>query len=132
LTTALKALIKAAADISNIEFSSEIDELAKRLPKAAEINLYRIVQEAVNNVVKHSQATEASVSLKQNGRTLDLTIEDNGRGFAPDAENPNYGLGLVGISERAKMLDAQYEINSSEKGTTIKLQMNLPAQKNGK
>jgi len=102
------------------------------LPKAAEINLYRIVQEAVNNVVKHSEATKASVSIKQNGRTLDVTIEDNGKGFAPDDENPNRGLGLVGIGERAKMLDAQYEINSSKKGTTIRLQMKLPEQENGK
>lgn len=132
LTIALKTMIKAAADTSNVGFVIEIDNLAKQLPKAAEINLYRIVQEAVNNVVKHSEATKASVSIKQNGRALDLTIDDNGKGFAPDDENPNRGLGLVGIGERAKMLDAQYEINSSEKGTTIRLQMKLPEQENGK
>ena len=82
--------------------------------------------------MKHSEATKASVRLKINGRVLNLKIRDNGKGFAPDSENPNRGLGLVGIGERAKILDAEYEIDSTEKGTTIKLQMNLPAQKNGK
>ena len=57
LTLALKAMIKATADISNIDFSTEIDELAKLLTKEAEINLYRIVQETLNNIVKHSEAT---------------------------------------------------------------------------
>ena len=127
LTTALKAMIKTAAEASNVEFSIEIDELGKQLQKAVEINLYRIAQEAVNNILKHSQATKASVVFGKNGRSLDVTIEDNGIGFALDSVNTNRGLGLVGIGERAKMLDAQYEINSTEKGTTIRLQMNLPA-----
>ncbi len=124
LTTALRTMVESIADASNIEFTTEIDTLDGELPKEAEINLYRIVQEALNNVVKHSAATRASVSLKKNGRVLTLFIEDNGKGFVLDAENGRRGLGLVGIGERAKMLNAQHEVRSTQGGgTKIYLQM---------
>ncbi len=131
LTVALNNMIKSVADASRIEFTSDIDELNGVLSKGAEINLYRIVQESLNNVIKHSKATKASVSLKKNSTVLDLTIEDNGKGFSLATEKRNSGLGLIGMGERAKMLNAQYEIRSiAEKGTTIHLQMNLHEQKN--
>ncbi len=64
--------------------------------------------------------------LKKNSTVLDLTIEDNGKGFSLATEKQNSGLGLIGMGERAKMLNAQYEIRSlADKGTTIHLQMNL-------
>jgi ligand-binding sensor domain-containing protein/signal transduction histidine kinase len=127
LTAALKTMIESVADVSNIAFTTEIDELDGELPKAAEINLYRIVQEALNNVVKHSAATKVRVSLKKTGRSLDVVVEDNGKGFATDAKRPTPGLGLVGINERARMLHARHEIRSAPgKGTTVVLQMNLP------
>ncbi len=131
LTVALSTMIKSVADASRIEFTSDIDELNGELSKGDEINLYRIIQEALNNVVKHSKATTANVSLKITERILHLTIEDNGKGFSLSSERRNSGLGLVGMGERAKMLNAQYQIRSlAEKGTTIHLQMNLHEQKN--
>ncbi len=61
---------------------------------------------------------------------MNLTVKDNGKGFSLSSERQNSGLGLVGMGERAKMLNAQYEISSlAEKGTTIHLQMNLLKQK---
>jgi signal transduction histidine kinase len=126
LTTALRTVIKSAAGSSNIEFTAEIDELDGELSKEAEINLYRIVQEAINNIVKHSEATRSGVSLKKNRGIIDLLIEDNGKGFSPDSEKRAFGLGLVGIGERAKMLNAKHEVRSApEKGTSIHLQMVL-------
>lgn len=130
LTTALRTMISSAADASNIEFVADICELDGELPKEAEINLYRIVQEAVNNVVKHSAATTATVTLRKSGQHLELLVADNGRGFSPDAGRPARGLGLVGISERAKMLGAQHEVRTTvEHGTTVSLQMTLTGTK---
>ncbi len=122
LTRALRALAKSASEASGIEFSSEIDELGERLSKEAEVNLYRIVQEASNNIIKHSGAARASVSIKKNNDSLEMTIRDDGKGFAVSASaNENRGLGLIGMSERAKILNAEYEINSNQRGTKIKL-----------
>lgn len=125
LTTALETMIEAAEISSKIKFETQIEDVDDALSKEAEINLYRIVQECLNNILKHSGATKAGVSLKKDGEIVNLRIEDNGVGF--DAENsfePKGGLGLTGIAERAKMLNAQYKINSiPNSGTIISLQI---------
>jgi signal transduction histidine kinase len=131
LKTALETMIRSVESSSKIEFSSDIDKTDGKISKEAEINLYRVVQESLSNIVKHSEAGEARVSLKINGQVLTLTIDDNGKGFEQGAEKRSGGLGLVGIGERAKILGARYEIRSApEKGTNIFLQMNLLPQKN--
>lgn len=126
LTTALETMINSVADATSIKFSAEIDAVDNVLSKESEVNLYRIVQEALNNVVKHSGASSALVALKKNGKILDLKIEDDGRGFTLDAENRKRGLGLTGIAERARMLNAEHEIQSADgAGTSIQLHINL-------
>ncbi|HTH51143.1 MAG TPA: PAS domain S-box protein, partial [Pyrinomonadaceae bacterium] len=85
-----------------------------RLSPELETNLYRIVQEALNNILKHADATEVSVTLNQNDREMVLVIEDNGRGFDHEttAASPTGGLGLVGMRERATVLGGRIEIES--------------------
>ena len=127
LTAALETMIETAENSSHIKFETKIEDVDDALSKEAEINLYRVVQECLNNILKHSGATKAVVSLRKDGDVLDLQIEDNGKGF--DMENsfkPKSGLGLTGIAERAKMLNAQYKINSTpNSGTIISLQILL-------
>ena len=127
LTTALETMIEAAESSSEIQFETKIEDVDDALTKEAEISLYRIMQECLNNILKHSDATKVGVSLKKNGDVVNLQIEDNGKGF--DAENSfkqKSGLGLTGIAERAKMLNAQYKISSiPNAGTTVSLQINL-------
>lgn len=126
LSMALKTMIAAMADASNIGFVAEIDNIDGKLSKEGEINLYRLIQEALNNVVKHSGASKSRVLLKMAGLVLDLRIEDDGKGFSPDSATQRSGLGLVGMGERARLLNAQYEIESAtDKGTTIHLRMTL-------
>lgn len=93
----------------------------KRLLPEIEINLYRIAQEALNNVAKHAKATNISVLLETPGNEIVLIIEDNGIGFeATEKANKTTGLGLVGMSERALLIDGVVEIESAKgKGTTI-------------
>jgi signal transduction histidine kinase len=74
-----------------------------RLSLAIEVNLYRIVQEALNNIYKHAQASNVSVSLQKPEDKIVLIIEDDGVGF--DIEENAYkaeGLGLIGMGERAR------------------------------
>jgi ligand-binding sensor domain-containing protein/signal transduction histidine kinase len=124
LTKALDAMVKAVSDSSDIRFTTDITDLDSVLPKGAEINLYRIVQESLNNIIKHSAATEASVIVKKDARSIHIEIRDNGKGFVPGSSNDSAagGLGLVGIAERAKILGARCEIHSAPgKGTIISI-----------
>lgn len=127
LTTALETMIEQADESSEIEFKSEIEDVDDTLSKEAEINLYRIVQESLNNILKHSKASEVKIKLGRNNGHLDLSIEDNGKGFlVAEKTEKKRGLGLTGIAERAKMLNANYEIRSNEgKGTTVNLQVKV-------
>jgi PAS domain S-box-containing protein len=105
------------------EFKCVGDIKADLLPEI-EINLYRIVQEALNNVCKHAKAGFVSVLLDAPDGNLSLIIEDDGVGFVPKKQ-PNVtdedrGLGLVGMKERAELLGGSFEIETSPgNGTTI-------------
>ena len=80
---------------SGIEFNTEITEEALELPEETAINIYRIAQECLNNIVRHSEAQRADLELRRTGRSLLLSIRDHGKGFDRTASRP--GLGLNGI-----------------------------------
>ncbi|MBK8810069.1 MAG: hypothetical protein IPN69_04980 [Acidobacteria bacterium] len=126
LKTALETMIEQAEKASDIHFMTEIDNVDETLTKENEINLYRVVQESLNNILKHSGAREAEIRIFRNNGNLHLSIKDDGRGFVVGYEAGIRGLGLAGIAERAKMLNAEYEIRSTEgKGTTVSLVVDL-------
>ncbi|MGH9939936.1 MAG: sensor histidine kinase, partial [Blastocatellia bacterium] len=131
LTKALQSMLDRVAEASEIKFHYEVDSLEGLFSKEAEMNLYRIVQESVNNVLKHSRATEAEIKIARNGRNLLLRVADNGQGFAPDAdaEKAGRGFGLTGIAERARMLGGAYSIKSAPgEGTTIHIAIDVAQQ----
>jgi PAS domain S-box-containing protein len=98
------------SSLKNIRFLPEV-----------ETNLYRIVQEALNNISKHAAATQVEVTLKKRRNALILIIEDNGKGFQPeDRPNPDKGIGLLGMQERIGLLGGTFEIESTPgKGTGL-------------
>jgi PAS domain S-box-containing protein len=101
----------------------ELDE--NEIPPSLKILIYRIVQEAINNVVKHSGADTLKLSLASNKRIIELTIEDNGEGFNVQKvlqdNGHKRGLGLQTIRERTELFNGSLDIKSNrEKGTTIR------------
>lgn len=117
----------------NIEFKATgMKDL--KLDDDTEINLYRIVQEALNNIVKHAKASEVSVRLIASHPTLRLRITDNGVGF--DKNHYATGLcqtshlGLLGMAERADLLEGSFDIKSQPKHGT-KIVLEVPYQKIG-
>jgi signal transduction histidine kinase len=130
LTLALKDILQKMSESSVIDVTGDVDELAGLLPPEAEINLYRIVQEGVNNVVKHAGATAAHVEVRPNGGHLLVRIADNGRGFLADATDglsEDGGFGLAGIRERARILGGTCTIHSAPgRGTVIQVTVPLP------
>jgi signal transduction histidine kinase len=95
-----------------------------------EIALFRIVQEAISNILRHSQATQAYVELRYLPQLLQLTVRDNGNGFSTGQQldhNSQGGLGLVGMRERAILIGANLKIISSPgEGCTVDLSLPLP------
>ena len=89
-----------------------------RVPTEVETALYRIVQEALTNIVKHAQASAVSIVLARSGTAITAVIEDDGRGFAPRSDGD--GLGLLGMGERLALLGGRLKIESSPgAGATI-------------
>ena len=127
LTKAVEALARTSAACSHIGFTAEIDNIDGFFPQESEINFYRIVQESVNNIVKHSEATLASVSVQRDPERLRLIIRDNGKGFAPGGDRPDRratGFGLIGIRERVQLLGGNTVIQSAPgRGTTMSIEI---------
>lgn len=121
LTNTLEYMLKSVKSSSAINFSSEIENVDGVLSKDAEIVFYRIAQETLNNVIKHSEARNALFSVKPTDDGLEFVCRDDGKGFDTEAakNSPASGLGLNGIAERVKILKGEYEINSETGKFTV-------------
>jgi signal transduction histidine kinase len=135
LTRAVESMVKRVAEPSGIRCMCRLDSVDGLFSKDSEIGLYRIVQEGVNNVVRHSGASEARVEMHRAGGFLSVKIADNGKGFhfEPDLLRETAGdggLGLIGITERVQLLGGTSTIHSSPgAGTTINIRIRCKGAK---
>lgn len=123
LVSAIKWLAQETHNLSGIEIEVNTDVIPSLSPET-ELVLFRIVQEALNNVYRHSGASEATVTLQRHGNEIRMTISDDGRGFKFPPQLSEYAsqgkLGLTGMAERAQLIGGHLEVRSQEgKGTTI-------------
>jgi two-component system, NarL family, sensor histidine kinase UhpB len=110
----------------DVHFDIESDDLRGALDEQSEIAVYRIMQEALSNVVRHSKATRADILMNRNGKNLNITIRDNGIGFpANEVLHDRRSLGLFGMQERASYLGGTVDIRSGSGGTTVDLKIPL-------
>ncbi len=94
--------------------------MEKRLNASTEIMLFRIIQELLNNIIKHAQASEAIVQFNREGNRLSVTVEDNGRGFNMKESDEKISAGLSSVKSRVQYLNGQLSIDSqNEIGTTV-------------
>jgi signal transduction histidine kinase len=111
---------------SSIKSRLDMPENLPRLPMIVEITLFRILQEALTNVHRHSGSPAVHIVLEANESTATLTVTDHGKGIPREILDTfaqtgiNVGVGLAGIRERVKELDGKLEISSSPAGTTLK------------
>ena len=104
-----------------VDVQSYLDD--QRLPAETETALYRIVQEALTNVLKHASASRVTVRLRQSERFVELLVQDDGAGFDPRGVRDG-GLGLVGMRERVALLGGRMVVDSSEgAGTMLKAEV---------
>lgn len=100
--------------------------MERRLAPSTEIMVYRIIQELVNNIIKHSGANEAIIQINRQGNRLNLTIEDNGRGFDTLEAEKNRSLGMATVRSRVDYLNGHLSIDSrKDLGTTVMIDILL-------
>ena len=125
----LKEMVSEVLDMvgsqDKIKITYEIADLPK-LQLETKINLFRIIKELLNNIIKHAEATEAQVNifLVNHGRILTLVVMDNGKGIPKDIlDNPENGLGLVNLANRVNYLKGKISFESNLKGTKVKIEV---------
>lgn len=124
LATALAALARQIEEKEGLKVTLSTTGGHRPLPVRVEAGLYRIAQEALNNVVQHAQATEASVRLVTTPEEIRLAVCDDGRGFDPEQVSQNR-YGLVGLNERAKLLGGHLHLETTP-GAGTRLEAVIP------
>ena len=124
LVAAVERLVETISERSGMEIHFEASLGPDRLPELVETTLYRLVQEALTNVIKHAQARSVSILLVRRAGRVTAVVEDDGVGFDVDEVRPD-GLGLPGMQERVGLLEGRLRIESSPAGTTVAAEVPL-------
>ena len=111
---------------SEIEVTVESEGVPEDLPDEYRICIYRLVQEALNNAVRHSGARNAKVSVEQKSKFIAVRVSDDGHGFDPGHTR---GMGILGMEERVKRLGGTLRMESAQgRGTTVSAELPVPAE----
>lgn len=121
ITKAIQNVIYQIDESTELFITSEIENIDNLLNKQQEINLYRIVQESLNNILKHSEATGVQFLLEKLPKKIRLTIKDNGKGFnLSEKQNDLKSLGLKTLKERVRLINGSLKIETQPgKGTSL-------------
>lgn len=128
LTDALEEVARRLGATSGIRFCFLMSGTRVSLPPAHELIIYRLIQELMHNVVRHSQATVAFVQLVYHHTHLNITVEDNGKGFDNVHAHTKSGIGLKNVSLRAKWVGGKLSVDTSPEGTTVFVDIPYPTQ----
>ena len=118
---------------SGVELNVDVPNLSSRLPRDVEIALFRILQEALGNIHRHSKSPSAEISLKPAPREVQLTIKDRGVGIRGEVlerfrSSGNSGVGLAAMRERVRELKGTFELESNGNGTLLRVSVPVPEQ----
>jgi ligand-binding sensor domain-containing protein/signal transduction histidine kinase len=130
LGEAIDAMLRRMGDASGVAFTTHIEPVDESLPQDGGINVYRIVQEAANNVVRHAQASSARVTIARDGGVIRVVIADDGRGFPPAVltRASEGGFGLRSLAARTRLLGGTHRVESKPgEGTTITVEIPVAA-----
>jgi PAS domain S-box-containing protein len=130
LVSALAGLCKDISKMHEIKVHFTECDLPFKFPKDVALCLFRVAQEALGNVVKHSQANSATVELRANASGVSLRIRDDGVGFTVDRSNTGAGIGLIGMQERIRLVGGRLLVRSElRRGTEVLAEVPLYALK---
>jgi signal transduction histidine kinase len=120
LAAAAAGFCRELSDRQHVEIGFHSENIPKELPKEISLCLFRVLQEALQNAIKHSGSRQFQVSLKDGTNEIELTVRDSGIGFETDEAIKGPGLGLTSMQERLKLVNGRLSIDSKpQRGTTI-------------
>jgi signal transduction histidine kinase/ligand-binding sensor domain-containing protein len=123
LTKAISSMLNRTADNLQMKMFLQIDDIDDLFENEAELSIFRIIQESLNNILKHAEATEIRVTIERREDLVNIKIEDNGKGFDTNSQNQS-GFGLLGIAERVRMLGGTFSIKSKiDSGTVTEIEI---------
>lgn len=119
----IEKLLEEQKKIGNFKFLIKVINQInwQEISNPIKINLFRLIQEALQNINKYSMATEVEILFEKSGEILIMTINDNGKGF--DTGKKTKGIGLSNMKERANSLDGTFKIFSDDNGTVLKFEI---------
>jgi signal transduction histidine kinase len=126
LASAARWYVEGFTERSGINVDLDLPAQFDRLPQSTEVVLFRVLQESLANVHRHSGSKVARIQLTMNSEKAVLTIQDQGKGFRDRSEEPTkVGVGIAGMRERVRELGGEFKIVSTPGGTTISATMPL-------
>ena len=126
LQSSIRAFCEELSEARSIEIRFEVGGVPAAIDADSEVCLYRITQEALHNVVKHSGATRAAVAIAFGAQEITLRVVDDGVGFDPEAVRQKVTLGLVSMRERAQLLGGHLAVSTNPgKGTQVEVRLPL-------
>jgi signal transduction histidine kinase len=129
LVAAIKSFCDEVSAHQRLKIEFRHSDIPATLPKDFTLSIFRIVQESVNNVVKHSGATQVRVVLEKSDESVRLFVEDNGRGFDAASVTLRTGLGFISMRERLRLIGGEMSINSKPSlGTQIDVSVPLQGE----
>ncbi len=120
LATALRTYVDSACAKANIQADIRLPEDSAGIPKDIAIALFRIVQEGLNNIIRHADARHITLELMTDGEQYAFTLRDDGRGFNPNDARESWPHGIMGMQHRVRALGGRFALESAPgKGTTL-------------
>jgi two-component system NarL family sensor kinase len=134
LRSALQWYVDGFAERSKIKVDLKVSQDLGRLPRDLELVIFRVVQESLTNIHRHSGSASASIQLASAGNSVDLEISDAGKGISPERQREmntaRSGVGVRGMEERVRQFKGTLEISSSNQGTKVVVRLPLDANLN--
>ena len=128
LVAAARSLCRDLTRQSGIDIEFAAEAVPNGVPSQLALCCYRVIQESLGNVLRHSGARAARVELRVEGSQLLLVVSDSGKGFNLEAAREASGLGLISMNERVRLMNGKFELHSAPgKGTRVELRLPLPA-----
>ena len=126
IATAARGLCRELSEKHALNIDVQCDAVPKDLPRHLAVTLFRVLQEALQNVLKHSGSAQVDVALTGTPDGIELSVHDSGIGFDPKLAMKGTGLGLVSMQERVKLVRGEFGISSqANRGTTIQARVPL-------
>jgi PAS domain S-box-containing protein len=131
LAAAAGSVCRELSDRQGVEIDFHSENIPKELPKEISLCLFRVLQESLQNAIKHSGSRQFQVSLTGGVNEIELKVHDSGIGFEPEEAIKGQGLGLTSMKERLRAVDGEFSIDSQlQRGTTIRARVPFSPKSN--